>query len=230
MITALICAKNEEKTIKEVINNVSKYADKIIVVDDGSTDRTPFILNHIRNGKLEVISYAENMGKGFALRTGFKKFLETDDEILVTIDADGQHDPAQIKDLTMLIENDKADIMIGTRYHKMKGYPKFRILLNVLTNFGLMLASGAFFSDSSSGFRAYSRKAIETIYPKLTMNGFGIELEILKFAAEKELRIGFLPVTCTYKKGRKHNLFKLAKGHLTFMWKYKGDVFHKIFG
>lgn len=228
-IIALICAKNEEKTIKEVIVNVKKHVNNIIVVDDGSDDKTPFILSHLKNG-IDIISYPINMGKGYALRQGFKRFLESDGDILVTIDADGQHDPKQIKDLTLLVEKGTADIMIGTRYHKIKGYPKFKILLNVLTNFGLMLASGAFFSDSASGFRAYSRRAIETIYPNLTLDGFGIELEILKFAAENELKIGFVPVTCSYKKGKKNNILKLAKGHLTFMWRYKGDMIHKIFG
>jgi len=225
---ALIAAYNEEKTIKKVVFETLKYVDELIVVDDGSTDKTFSIISNIKNKKLEIVSYPINKGKGYALRQGFKKFLEIGGNILVTLDADLQHNPKEINHIINLIKDDVSDVVIGSRY--MKTMPRAKVFLNVLANINLLLASGTFFSDVSSGYRAYSKKAIEKILPRLTLDRFGIELEILKACVDGEMRVGIIPVGCDYKFGKKANLGKLFKGHFQFAWKYKKDIFNKLVG
>ncbi|MEM2974218.1 MAG: glycosyltransferase family 2 protein [Candidatus Micrarchaeia archaeon] len=228
---ALICAYNEEKTIVDIISKTLKFVDKVIFVNDGSTDET---LSNVRknfekNEKVIIISLPKNFGKGYAMAQGFKRFLEEGGDVVVTLDADGQHDPNEIPLVTLMIERGASDIVIGSRYSKLKGYPKSRVFFNILSTFILLLVSGAFYSDVASGYRAYSRSAIEKILPKLSLTGFGVELETLKFAKEYDFKISTVPVETTYEKGKKPNFTKLAHGYLSFAWKYKRDAFKRIF-
>jgi len=227
-IIGLICAYREQKTIREVVRKTSKYVDKLIVVNDGSDDLTGIILakETFKNKKLWIVDYFGNRGKGYALKQGFKKFLELDGDILVTLDADGQHDPEDIKNLVSLIENRAADVVIGARY--LRNMPRNKVILNTIANLGLLMASGTFFSDVSSGYRAYSKEAVEEILPSMGLDKFGIELEILKACAENEIRVGVVPVACNYKEGKKTNLKRLASGYFQFAWKYKRDMLHHL--
>lgn len=225
---ALVCAFNEEKTIKEVILKTLKFVDGLIAVNDGSTDRTFSVLSSIKNRKLTVISYNTNRGKGYAIRKGFEKFLGTKGDVLVTLDADLQHDPKEIRLVINPVRDGVADVIIGSRYTKTM--PRLKVFLNVLANLNLLAASGTFFSDVSSGFRAYSRSAVSKILPSLTLDRFGIELEILKVCADRGIKVGIMPVSCSYTTGKKANLWKLFHGHFTFAWKYKRDMLHKLAG
>ena len=108
----IIPAYNEELTIGSVVALARKYGD-VLVVDDGSADRTSEIA---RNAGAFVIKHETNMGKGAALRTGFEYALSMDYKIVVTLDADGQHNPDEIPVLLEPIVNGKADLVIGSRY------------------------------------------------------------------------------------------------------------------
>ena len=142
MISLIIPAYNEEKTIGEIIDRAKKFVDEIIVVDDGSVDNTRKIaLKH----KAIVISHGKNKGYIEALRTGFRY---ANGNIFVTIDADGEHDPNDIPKLVKPILEDKADLVLGVR-EKISFSEKIitwitRIKVNVL--------------DASTGFRAIRRE------------------------------------------------------------------------
>ncbi|MFW6131823.1 MAG: glycosyltransferase family 2 protein [Candidatus Aminicenantaceae bacterium] len=159
----LIPAYNEEKTIQGVINESKKYLPEadILVVNDGSTDKTKTILS--RNKKIKDLHLPYNMGIGGAIWTGFNYFHRNNYDYLVRIDGDGQHPPSQARLLLDTLVNDNEDLVIGSRFLKKKGYRSsfYRRggikLLNLLTAFILKKN----ITDNTSGFRAYSRKAVE---------------------------------------------------------------------
>jgi glycosyltransferase involved in cell wall biosynthesis len=230
-IYALICAYNEERTVNEVIRDTLKHVDNVIFVNDGSTDKT---LENVqakfsKNKKVIIVSYPKNRGKGYALISGFKHFIKTNGDVLITLDADKQHNPREIPVVKLMVEKKYSDIVIGSRYTKLKGYPRLRVMFNVFSTMVLLLSSGGFFTDVASGFRCYSKNAVKTILPYLDLDGFGIELEMLQIAKEKQLKISTVPVTCSYKYGEKPNFSKLAFGYFRFAAKYKKEIFKSIF-
>ena len=116
-ITALIAGYNEENTAADAIGDTLKHVDKVIFCNDGSTDRTleTIMKRFSKNKRVKILSWDENRGKGYAVMQGFKEFLRADGNILVTIDADGQHDPKEIDSLVSLIERKTSDVVIGAR-------------------------------------------------------------------------------------------------------------------
>lgn len=229
---ALICAYDEEKTATDVIGRTLRYVDKVIFVNDGSTDNTLEVVQKrfSKNKNVIIITYPENHGKGYALITGFKYFLKQRGDVLVTLDADGQHNPDEIPTVKLMVESGYSDIVIGSRYARLKGFPRFRVFFNIFSTMVLLLTSGGFFADVASGFRCYSRHAIESILPRLNLYGFGIELETLQVAKEKELKVSTVSVSCKYdKSGEKPNFNKLAVGYFNFAFKYKKEILKRIF-
>lgn len=228
---ALICAYNEERTATDVIGKTLKHVDKVIFVNDGSTDNTLEVVQgkFDKNKNVIVISYPENHGKGYAIITGFKRFLKEGGDTLVTLDADMQHNPDEIPVVMSMVRNGYSDVVIGSRYSKMKGYPRIRVLFNIFSTMVVLLSSGGFFTDVASGFRCYSKDAIKSILPYLNLEGFGIELEILQIVKERELKISTVPVSCSYKYGEKSNFTKLAIGYIKFAKKYKREILYRIF-
>ncbi|MEM4383794.1 MAG: glycosyltransferase [Candidatus Caldarchaeum sp.] len=193
VIVACIPAYNEEKTIAKVILKVKKYVDKVIVCDDGSTDMTAEIAEAL--GAL-VIRHERNMGYGAAISSLFRKAREVDADIMVTLDADGQHEPDDIPRLIEPILNGESDIVIGSRFLGIGDMPTYRKLGIRVIN----LVAGAKrkgITDTQSGFRAYSRKAIQTINP--VEMGMGVSTEILLKAEQNQLKIREVPVKITYK-------------------------------
>ena len=193
-ITIGLPAYNEEKNIASVITKLKKITDSIIVCDDGSSDMTSEIS---KNLGAVVISHKKNMGYGAALRTIFKKSVELDSDILVTFDADGQHRIEDINKILQPLENNEADIVIGSRFldneSKIPNYRKIGIkVITKVTNASLKKK----LTDSQSGFRAYNKQALTQISP--SEMGMGISTEILIKASNKGLRIAEIPITILY--------------------------------
>jgi glycosyltransferase involved in cell wall biosynthesis len=195
LIVAGIPAYNEEKTIAKVILLAQKYADTVVVCDDGSQDMTTDIAQKL--GAV-VIRHSENMGYGYALQSLFKKANALNADILLTLDADGQHDAREIPVLTQPILEDKADVVIGSRFlNERKGIPSYRRLgIKLLTRF---TKSGGknHISDAQCGFRAYNRRALESI--TLYEEGMGASAEILMKAGDEGLRVVEVPVQVHYR-------------------------------
>jgi len=171
MKTAIVIpAYNEEKTIADVISSARRYG-KIIVVDDCSRDRTGEIAR--KSGAI-VVSHKTNRGLGGALRTGFAEALKRKYDVIITLDADGQHNPDQIPLFTEGIRNGYG-FVLGRRdllrYPFVKKFGNF--FLNLLTN----LISGTNLKDTESGFRAFSRSALEKLY--LQAEKYEIAVEIV---------------------------------------------------
>jgi glycosyltransferase involved in cell wall biosynthesis len=193
-ITIGIPAYNEEKNIASIITKLKNITDSIIVCDDGSSDMTSEIS---KNLGAVVISHKKNMGYGAAIRTIFQKSVELDSDILVTFDADGQHRIDDISKILQPLENNEADIVIGSRFldneSKVPNYRKIGIkVITQVTNASLKKK----LTDSQSGFRAYNKQALTQISP--SEMGMGISTEILIKASSKGLRIVEIPITILY--------------------------------
>ena len=192
-IVALIPAYNEERTIAKVVLKTKKYVDKVIVCDDGSTDMTGEIARALG---AEVIRHERNMGYGAALISLFKHARELNPDVVVTLDADGQHNPEDIPRLVEPILRGDADIVIGSRFLGGTEMPKYReIGVKAITRL-VRMAGYEELTDAQSGFRAYSRRALQLIHP--TEQGMGISTEILVKANEEKLKILEVPVKIEY--------------------------------
>ena len=200
-IIAGIPAYNEENFIGKVIKETKKYVDNVIVVDDGSIDKTSEIAKN--NGAL-VIRHKKNKGKGIAVNKIFDKSRDIKADILVLLDADGQHQPEEIPSLIKPIINNKADIVIGSRFLNIKNFiPFYRkiglYILTILTNFGSKIKV----TDSQSGFRAFSKRAINNLYFK--EKGLAVESEMQFLAKKNKLKILEIPINTTYEERAKRN-------------------------
>lgn len=177
-----------------MILQARKHVDKVIVVDDGSDDKTIKIAR--RAGAL-IVTHKINKGYGATLRTCFETARKLDADAMVILDAGGQHDPDDIPLVLSPVTARKADIVIGSRFiHKgQNNITNYRKIGIMILNFVLGLV-GPKVSDCQSGFRAYSRRAIFTIIP--AESGMGASCEILIKAHEYRLKIVEAPVSCNY--------------------------------
>ena len=194
-ITVGIPAYNEEKNIASIIVKLKKIAQKIIVCNDGSTDLTGEIAQKL--GAV-VISHPKNLGYGSGIRSIFQKAKEIDSDILVTFDADGQHQVEDIKKVIEPILKNKADIVIGSRFLENKNvsapeYRKIGIkLITKVTNSTLKEK----ITDSQSGFRAYNKDVLSKLEPGDV--GMGISTEILIKASSRGFKIAEVPINILY--------------------------------
>jgi len=195
---ACIPAYNEESVISKVVKEVQKYVDKVVVCDDGSTDKTS---ENANSAGAIVIKLESNKGKGAAMRSLFDYAKKENADIVVTIDGDGQFLPEEIPKLIKPVMNNQADIVIGYRFDDKDEMPAYRRVGNKLLDKVSNLATELPYRDTQSGFRSYSKKAIESI--KITTNGFGADSDILIDASRKGLRISEEKITVLYNTGGK---------------------------
>jgi glycosyltransferase involved in cell wall biosynthesis len=195
-IIVVIPAFNEAQTIGDVISKTKKFSSIIIVVDDGSDDGTSDVC---RSLNVKVLRNSRRMGKGIALKRGIIEAIGYDPDIVVTLDADGQHDPCEMPRLLLPIQNSEADIVIGSRYPNTANAEipyRRRIGLSIINKFNAALTRTNV-KDSQSGFRAYDKSVIERIIA-YTSTGYGVETEQLALADSYGFRIVEVPITIRY--------------------------------
>jgi len=197
-VVACIPAYNEEKNIGKLVKDCLKQVDKVVVCDDGSTDLT---IKEAKDAGAFVIPHLHNKGKGAALKSLFDFANHSNVDIIVTIDGDGQFLPEEIPKLTKDIENGKSDIVIGNRFETEKDMPSYRKFGNKILDELSNKASNLNLRDTQSGFRAYSKHAIEKIY--FHNDGFAADAEILINASEKNLIITEHNVSVLYNTGNR---------------------------
>ena len=197
-MSTLVCipAFNEEHFIGKVVKNCLKYADQVVVCDDGSVDNTYEIADA---AGANVIRHEKNCGKGEAFQSLFQFARHSNVDVIVTIDGDGQFLPEEIPKLVKKIESNEADVVIGYRFDgaaEMPNYRKFgNKMLDKMTNMATQLSV----RDTQSGFRAYSKNIIKLIDFK--NKGFGADTEILINAAKNGARISEEKVSVIYHTG-----------------------------
>ena len=191
---ACIPAYNEENTISDLVKSAKKFVDKVVVCDDGSTDDT---LNNAKLAGAEIISHKKNQGYGAAITTLFDYCRMQNADVMITLDGDGQHDPNQIPILLDTISQHSVDVVLGSRFldnnTDTPGYRKRGIkIITSAANFGADFKV----SDAQSGFRAYSKSAINAIHP--TEQGMAVSTEILLKISNKGLSLAEVPITTSY--------------------------------
>ncbi len=202
-VVALIPAYNEERCIGSVILRTRPYVDEVIVVDDGSHDATGRIA---AAAGAVLIRHKANRGKGQALSTGFRAARKLDPDILVIIDSDGQHSPDEIPLLVAGMCEHGADMVVGSRFHSDEQLAKIpqgrRLGLRAVTTVTNVL-SGVRVSDSQSGFRAFSRQALNVLAFRGT--GFSVESEMQFLAREHRLSVVEVAISADYEDPAKRN-------------------------
>ncbi|MHA1606896.1 MAG: glycosyltransferase family 2 protein [Candidatus Freyarchaeota archaeon] len=196
-LAKIVCvspAFNEERTVSSIVRESLKHVDEVIVVDDGSTDAT--FKKALAAGAI-VIRHPRNMGKGAALKTGFSLALKRNADIIVSIDADGQHEPNEIPKLLKKLMHGSFDLVVGSRFlGSIEGMPSLRILSNTITSRLLRLFFKLPITDSQSGYRAFKRKVIEVV--TFSDPRFAAETEILIEAHRKGFKIGEVKIKTIY--------------------------------
>jgi glycosyltransferase involved in cell wall biosynthesis len=198
VIIAIIPAYDESQNIAKIVSETAKYVTSIIVVDDGSHDNTAALAASM-NAK--VVRNRHNAGKGAALKRGLVECLKYNPDMVVTLDGDGQHDPADIPKLLEPIENEEADMVIGSRYGKsvvnleVPRYRRFGLSFIDFMNKSLVRSP---IRDTQSGFRVYAKDVL-SMMAHYSSTGFGAETEQLATAELYGLRIVEIPVTVKYR-------------------------------
>lgn len=191
MIVAAIPAHNEERSIAKVILRTRQKVDRVILVDDGSTDATGEISQALG---ATVIKHRKNLGYGAAMRTAFEAAKKLNVTTMVILDADGQHDPKEIPLLLKKIE-EGFDIVIGSRLMGKAKIPLYRRCGIYVLNFAIRRARVEV-TDSQSGYRAYSRKAVNQLHP--SEDGMSAGAQVLLQARTYGLNICEVPIKCDY--------------------------------
>ena len=193
-IIAALPAYNEEKYIGTVVLKTKQYVDEVIVVDDGSIDRTGDVA---RLAGAIVVQHTRNKGKGASIQAILAEAKKRNPNILVLLDADSQHNPDEIPALIKPI-SEGFDLIIGSRLQQSSNIPRYRRFGQRVLSYFSRILSGEKVADSECGLRALSQKAIAEL--KLAQNGFAIEAEMIAAAAEKGLKIKEVPVSAIYTK------------------------------
>lgn len=193
-ICVIVPTYNNGKTIEEVIRGIQQYSDNIIVVNDGSTDNTLAILKTIEG--IDIIGYNNNVGKGFAIRSGFKHALKNGFDYAITIDSDGQHFP---DDLPVFIEKLKTApdaIIVGSRNIQTEGMPSKNTFANKFSNFWFWAETSLRLPDTQSGFRLYPIKHYKNSH--FFTRKYEFEIEVLVRSAWSGIDILPIPIRVYY--------------------------------
>jgi glycosyltransferase involved in cell wall biosynthesis len=197
VVMAIIPAYNESETIGKIVSETSRYVSLVIVVDDGSSDKTGEVAASMN---ANVVRNRNNTGKGAALKRGLIECLKYNPDIVITLDGDGQHDPTEIPKLLEPVENEEADIVIGSRYGRSYvnlEIPRYRRIGLSFIDFMNRNLANSRIKDSQSGFRVYTKNVI-SIMSHYSSTGFGAETEQLATAELYGLRIVEIPITIAY--------------------------------
>lgn len=191
---AIIPAYREEKHIGDIIRRTRQQLDHVLVVDDGSNDKTA---QHAREAGAEVIVHSQNRGKGEAIKTGLRHWLDRQFGHVIILDADGQHLPEEIdRFITAAISKAEPSFFLGNRMNDLAGMPFVRRIVNRYMSNRISRICGQRIPDTQCGFRMLDRQLI----PELLggANRFDYETEMLIIASRKGYRIESVPITTVY--------------------------------
>lgn len=199
IVAVVLPAHNEAAVIGSVLSHVPSRIDSFnvisIVVDDGSKDDTAEVAR--RHGAY-VLRHLTNLGVGAATVTGLRAAQSLGSHVVITMDADGQHDPAEIESLVRCLIDEHLDVVIGSRLLNPSGMPPSRFAANLLLNAVTFIVYGKIVSDSQSGFKAFSRRALDLM--DLSSSGYEICSEMVGEMYRKNLSYKSLPVKAVYTK------------------------------
>lgn len=221
-IVVVLPAYNAEKTLSPVVSGLRKYLPgaHIIGVNDGSTDGTGALLRSVCDATIE---FEVNRGKGQGLRSAFAQALETGCDAVLTIDSDGQHDPAFAP--SVLAALDRYHIAIGTRDLTGQQVPRHRRVANFLSSAATRLVSGGAVRDSQSGFRAIRREVLEEIHAE--GDRYEFETDFIIRASHAGFTMTNVPISTIYGPQSYFREFSDAAKVIGVLWAHRTGVFRK---
>lgn len=192
-IVALIPAYQCARTIGRVVSGCLEHLDKVIVVDDGSSDGTWQVASE---AGAEVLRLEANSGKGSALARGLAAALALEPEAVVFLDGDGQHDPADLPTLIAAFRAGSGELIVGSRMGQWDQIPRARFVTNLIGSRILSWMTGLELEDSQSGYRLLSAALLARL--RLSAKGYAVESEMLIKAAKLGTRVAHVPVATIY--------------------------------
>jgi len=207
-VCVLIPTYNNAGTLKGVLDSVMRYTDQVIVVNDGSTDDTQVILRaypHLTN-----VSYAKNVGKGWALRQGFEKALTMGFDYVISIDSDGQHFAEDLPGFLDKLQEEPGSLNVGARNMEQSSVPGKSSFGHKFSNFWFWVETGIRLPDTQSGYRLYPVRKMSNI--RFVTRKFEFEIEVLVRAAWSGIPMTSIPVKVFYaEKGKRVSHFRPFK-------------------
>jgi glycosyltransferase involved in cell wall biosynthesis len=192
-VAALIPAYLEEKHIGDVVRRTLKQLANVVVVDDGSNDRTA---EEARNAGSDVIVHEQNRGKGESIKSGFRYWLEHGSTYVVILDGDGQHLPEEIERFLAAAASGIGELLIGTRMNDVREMPLLRRTVNRYMSRKISRACGQEIPDTQCGFRMVHRSIIPSLLGGTER--FDYETEMLILASRAGCRIASVPISTVY--------------------------------
>jgi glycosyltransferase involved in cell wall biosynthesis len=217
-VCVIMPAFREEKKIREVVTAVRTYCPDVVVIDDGSGDRTAV---EAEEAGATVLHHQQNQGKGVALNTGFRYAREKGYEVAITMDADGQHDPKEIPNFIEAYVRTGIPVLIGNRMADVAHMPLVRKMTNRFMSWMLSRLMGQYVPDTQCGYRLYRCDVIP--YVSASSERFAAESEILLHVAERGIRISSVRIATIYG-DEKSKVRPMADTwrFMAMLWRYRG--------
>jgi glycosyltransferase involved in cell wall biosynthesis len=193
----LIPAYNAVATLRAVVDECLAFTMPLVVVDDGSTDGTAQVLDGL---PVTLLTHSMNRGKGAALKTGFDWVIQQQHDGVVTLDADGQHDPGAIPRLLAEVDKKGYDCLLASRHSQFEEMAGLRKVWNRFGVWCIRKRTGFEITDSQSGFRYYRSRLLQAV--QLEKNGYDLEMELLVKGWKAGFKIGSLPIPARVADGR----------------------------
>ncbi len=213
---AVIPARNEARTIGDVVRGALASVDRVIVVDDGSTDGTAAALEGL---PVQLVRHEQAGGKAAALARGFAQAISAQAEWVVSLDGDGQHDPADIPRLLEAAHAHPAHLVLGARLRQRHRQPGIRKFANRFADFFVSWASGQRVPDSQTGFRVYPRELLEIVHPSTARrHGFVFETAMLIDGARRGFPCVAVAIDSVYDDDARPSYFKPGKDVWEIFW------------
>jgi glycosyltransferase involved in cell wall biosynthesis len=215
-VYAVIPARNEARTIRNIVVATCPRVDQVIVVDDGSDDDTSAELHGLT---LTIIRHEQPGGKARALATGFRHALNRGADWVVTLDGDGQHDPADIERLLATAQAFPQHLVLGARLRQRQRQPGLRHFANRFADFWISWASGQRVPDSQTGFRVYPRALLTCVHPSTRQrHGFVFETAMLIDGARAGFPCMAVAIDSVYRSDARPSYFRPGRDVWEIFW------------
>ncbi|HXI11411.1 MAG TPA: glycosyltransferase family 2 protein [Thermoanaerobaculia bacterium] len=202
-ILGVIPAFNAEQTVGGLVRKSLAHLSDVIVVDDGSSDKTGY---EAANAGAIVLRHEVNRGKGAALKTAFEYATSHEYDAAITLDADGQHLPEDIPKLSRAFSETGGDLIIGSRRHLFAQMIPRRRMANKFSSWAISVGSGAKVDDSQSGYRLYSARLMKAL--PIRSSGFDMESEVIVRAARSKMKIVMIPIELGFVDGLQTSYYR----------------------
>jgi glycosyltransferase involved in cell wall biosynthesis len=218
----VIPAFNESAHLGRLLKKISSFIPlkDVLIIDDGSRDKTAALA---KSAGTQVLSFSSNQGKGSALRAGFDFAIKKGYDAVITMDADGQHDPSELPKFLKQFKKNGVDLIIGTREQNISEMPLLRYLTNKTTSLVTSILTGVRVNDSQSGYRLIKRNLLKKV--NLKTSRFQTETEIIVKAARAGFKIGEIPIETIYLENLKSHInpfidtYRFIRLSLRLLWR-----------